>query len=453
MGAAAVLVTAGLSIGVLLGPADIAPRPGEPMTRYAIRVWRQTSQAAEDLYVRALWLMPATQKLHQSDLTRRAQESTKHMTNKKTEEKDAAPDPLVLPVARSEVEIEQQQRLSVKRYVESVREAGEIDSAAAVVLPEQPDEVRQRMPLANRNGPELRCGQGIPAESQLTTRDIDIITRSFFQGSHGNQYGWKYEITFKNRGKETVQMLTRHWIFVDDAGNLETEVKGPGARGVTPVLRPSEQWSYESGTSLRTPYGSMQGSFQFEVLKGDRRAGMRSFSARVGRLALLSEGKSADIPCIDEASVGLLPATSVLSTERVIIGVNGAFRRRNTSKYYFSFDVQINNARDLPVDVVGHRWEVVDSKGERHVVANGLGVGGSFGDRSHFQLPAGDAFRHHGEIASPTPEANAEGTFRVVIVGDDYEKVEIEARTDFMGLSAKKSVTHVRNFVTDPQFL
>ena len=43
------------------------------------------------------------------------------------------------------------------------------------------------------------------------------------------------------------------------------EVKGPGAVGSTPTLLPGESWSYESGTSITTPTGSVAGSFQFEV--------------------------------------------------------------------------------------------------------------------------------------------------------------------------------------------
>ena len=46
-------------------------------------------------------------------------------------------------------------------------------------------------------------------------------------------------------------MLTRHWIFTDATGKV-TEMKGPGARGVTPVLRPGDSWQYESGTRLDT---------------------------------------------------------------------------------------------------------------------------------------------------------------------------------------------------------
>ena len=36
--------------------------------------------------------------------------------------------------------------------------------------------------------------------------------------------------------QETVQMLTRHWVFVDALGELETEVKGPGRWAAVALL-------------------------------------------------------------------------------------------------------------------------------------------------------------------------------------------------------------------------
>ena len=44
------------------------------------------------------------------------------------------------------------------------------------------------------------------------------------------------------------------------------EVKGPGARGVTPVLAPGGEWSYESGTSLSTAFGSMHGTITIIII-------------------------------------------------------------------------------------------------------------------------------------------------------------------------------------------
>ena len=55
--------------------------------------------------------------------------------------------------------------------------------------------------------------------------------------------------------------------------------------------------------------------------------------------------------------------------------------------------------------------------------------------------------RVQGEIASATAEANAQCTYRIIIKGENGLPVEIEARTDWMGLAASESQTHVPNFV------
>ena len=57
-------------------------------------------------------------------------------------------------------------------------------------------------------------------------------------------------MTFTNRGRDTVQMVARHWVFVDVEGGV-VEVKGPGARGVTPVLMPGEECARREARSFR----------------------------------------------------------------------------------------------------------------------------------------------------------------------------------------------------------
>ena len=42
------------------------------------------------------------------------------------------------------------------------------------------------------------------------------------------------------------------------------EIKGPGAKGAMPVLRPGERWAYSSGIQIMTIRGSMHGWFIFE---------------------------------------------------------------------------------------------------------------------------------------------------------------------------------------------
>ena len=56
-------------------------------------------------------------------------------------------------------------------------------------------------------------------------------------------------------------MLTRHWVITDADGEIQ-EVKGDGVVGEQPYLKPGEGFQYTSGTLMKTPVGSMQGSYQ-----------------------------------------------------------------------------------------------------------------------------------------------------------------------------------------------
>lgn len=76
-----------------------------------------------------------------------------------------------------------------------------------------------------------------------------------------NQWFFLYTITLTNEGPETVQLLSRHWIITDAMGNIE-EVRGPGVVGKQPVLEPGESFEYTSGCQLKTPFGSMRGTYQ-----------------------------------------------------------------------------------------------------------------------------------------------------------------------------------------------
>ena len=70
------------------------------------------------------------------------------------------------------------------------------------------------------------------------------------------------------RRRETVQLLTRHWMITDLPGHLH-EVRGDGVVGKQPVLRPGEAFEYASGTPLATPSGIMMGSYQMQSESGE----------------------------------------------------------------------------------------------------------------------------------------------------------------------------------------
>jgi ApaG protein len=84
-----------------------------------------------------------------------------------------------------------------------------------------------------------------------------------------SQYFWAYRVTIENQGRETVQLLNRHWMITNARGEF-TEVKGAGVIGKQPFLKPGESYTYTSGALLNTSSGMMGGSYQMESDRGER---------------------------------------------------------------------------------------------------------------------------------------------------------------------------------------
>jgi ApaG protein len=72
-----------------------------------------------------------------------------------------------------------------------------------------------------------------------------------------------------NDGAVAAQVLGRHWLITDAQGQIE-EVKGLGVVGHQPLLRPGESFQYTSGCRLRTPSGTMLGSYFSVAEDGER---------------------------------------------------------------------------------------------------------------------------------------------------------------------------------------
>jgi ApaG protein len=83
------------------------------------------------------------------------------------------------------------------------------------------------------------------------------------------QYLWAYRVIIENQGRETVQLLSRHWMITNARGEL-TEVKGLGVVGEQPILKPGQRSEYTSGAPLNTPSGMMGGAYQMENEGGER---------------------------------------------------------------------------------------------------------------------------------------------------------------------------------------
>jgi ApaG protein len=73
-------------------------------------------------------------------------------------------------------------------------------------------------------------------------------------------YVFSYTITITNVGEVGAQLVSRTW-NVNDANGHTERVKGLGVVGLQPLLKPGQVFEYTSGTRLRTPTGTMHGSF------------------------------------------------------------------------------------------------------------------------------------------------------------------------------------------------
>ncbi len=84
-----------------------------------------------------------------------------------------------------------------------------------------------------------------------------------------NLYAFAYTITLSNTGDVAAQLISRSW-NVNDANGHTEKVRGLGVVGQQPLLQPGETFEYTSGTRLRTPTGTMHGSYFFVAEDGER---------------------------------------------------------------------------------------------------------------------------------------------------------------------------------------
>lgn len=82
-------------------------------------------------------------------------------------------------------------------------------------------------------------------------------------------YSYAYTVTITNTGEVTAQLISRHWLINDANGHTE-EVRGLAVVGHQPLLKPGESFQYTSGCRLRTPSGTMRGSYFIVAEDGER---------------------------------------------------------------------------------------------------------------------------------------------------------------------------------------
>jgi ApaG protein len=100
---------------------------------------------------------------------------------------------------------------------------------------------------------------------------VDVLPQYLADQSAPDEalYSFAYTITITNTGEVPAQLIARHWVITNAMGQVE-EVKGLGVVGHQPLLKPGEAFEYTSGCRLRTPSGTMHGSYFFVAEDGER---------------------------------------------------------------------------------------------------------------------------------------------------------------------------------------
>ncbi len=91
---------------------------------------------------------------------------------------------------------------------------------------------------------------------------VEVVPRYLAEQSDPEQdvYAFSYAITITNVGEVAAQLISRSWNINDALGHTD-RIKGLGVVGHQPLLQPGQSFQYSSGTRLRTPTGTMHGSF------------------------------------------------------------------------------------------------------------------------------------------------------------------------------------------------
>lgn len=100
---------------------------------------------------------------------------------------------------------------------------------------------------------------------------VDVMPKYLSDQSEPEEdvYVFSYTITITNTGQVPAQLISRTW-HINDAQGQHEKVKGLGVVGHQPLLKPGQSFQYTSGAHLRTPTGTMHGSFFCVAVDGER---------------------------------------------------------------------------------------------------------------------------------------------------------------------------------------
>ena len=97
------------------------------------------------------------------------------------------------------------------------------------------------------------------------------------------RFAFSYTVRIANEGAQTAQLMSRHWIITDANGEVE-DVEGAGVVGHQPVLRFGEYFEYTSWCLIKTPRGTMHGTYHMVRPDGSQ------FDAEIAPFALVAPG-------------------------------------------------------------------------------------------------------------------------------------------------------------------
>lgn len=109
---------------------------------------------------------------------------------------------------------------------------------------------------------------------------VDTVFVESESSREDSRFVYNYTITLNNLGKESAQLISRHWKITESDDRVQ-EVQGEGVVGQKPVIEPGESYTYSSGVVLDTPLGTMEGSYKMRQSDGS------TFKAPVPLFALV----------------------------------------------------------------------------------------------------------------------------------------------------------------------
>jgi ApaG protein len=105
----------------------------------------------------------------------------------------------------------------------------------------------------------------MPAVSSAVTEGIRVDVQSAYRQDRSDpaasRWLFTYSVRISNEGDAPARLVSRHWIITDANGERD-EVQGDGVVGHQPHLGPGESFDYTSFCILKTPHGSMRGSYR-----------------------------------------------------------------------------------------------------------------------------------------------------------------------------------------------